>query len=80
MKKVIKLGMLILFFVSLNFSALQDWDVPVIGVQEVDAGVPGCINTVVWCVRGGKIISVAVGCLWVANYSGANCNGCSMAC
>lgn len=80
MKKALKLGVLILFFVSLNFSASQDWDVPLIGVQEADAGVPGCSNTVVWCVRGGKIISVEVGCLWVANYSGAYCNGCFMPC
>lgn len=79
MNKMAKLGILILFFVSLNFSALQDWDVPLIGTQTVEAGVPGCEWAIVACWDSSGF-SVDVGCLYTGTWLGINCQPCYSAC
>lgn len=49
MKLIRKLGLLgVVFgmlFVALNFAAIQSWDVPLIGVQQANAGTIGCYQS-----------------------------------
>lgn len=52
-----KLGVLSVFVLlagALNISAMQDWDVPIIGIEEAQAAVAQCIDGSTICCNGGS--------------------------
>lgn len=81
MKPIRKLGLLgvvfVVLFAALNFAAMQNWNVPLLGVPQANAGTLGCIQ-MTCCDTGSWINPCVTECRWVngASYYTIGCFSC----
>ena len=74
-RKLVSIVVVLLCFVSLNVASLQDWDVPLIGTEEVNAGVPGCTYALVVCIWPGRY-RIEIGCRYLGGDYAIGCDNC----
>lgn len=78
-KKLIYIVVVFLCFISFNVATLQDWDVPLIGPQKIEAGVPGCTFAFIYCLNVNRF-RIEAGCRYLGGWQLITCQPCWAPC